>query len=168
MSLTDAIREAYADPTVDDNPLATLELDHPTFDQPVRIIANALEDMTLGLENGQQLLFQACPVSVVLDGVDDDGPTSGQIVISNVSGKLQPYLKEAVKAGVALTIKFRGYTMGNLLAPGEVRGGLLLSNVSLNVATATGTLEPATKADRQAFPRVIYSLDSYPALHGQG
>ncbi len=167
MSLTDAIREAYADPTVDDDPLATLELDHPTFDQPIRIIANALEDMTLGIEGGQQVLFQACPVSLVLEGVDDDGPTSGQITISNVSGKLQPYLKEAVKAGYPLEVTFRGYTVANLAAPGEVRGGLLLSNVMLNVATATGTLEPASKADRQAFPRVIYSLEQYPALHGR-
>jgi hypothetical protein len=168
MSLTDAIREAYADPTVDDDILATLTMDHPIFDQPVRIIANADNDMTLPLENGQQGLFQACPVTVILEGVDDDGPTSGQVTISNVSGKLQPYLKEAVKAGYPLTVTFRGYTMSNLSAPGEVRGGLLLSNVALNVATATGTLEPASKADRQAFPRVIYSLDSYPALHGQG
>jgi hypothetical protein len=167
MSLTQAIKEAYADPEVDDDIIDTLEMDHPTFDEPVRIVANALEDMTLPLGNGQgSALFKAVGVSLTLQGFDDDGPTTGQLRIDNISKILQPYLREAVKAGQPLTLLYRGYTTADLSEPGEIRGGLLLSRVSLTVTMATGTLEPATKADRQAFPRVTYSLAKYQALHG--
>ena len=167
MSLNDAIREAYADPTLDDDIIETLELDHSTFDQPIRIVANADEDMLLPLENGRGIVkFTACGVRLTLQGFDDDGPTSGRLEINNVSKLLQPHLKAAVRAGQSLLIVFRGYTTGNLSAPGEVRGGYLLSRVSLGVTAAVGTLEPATKADRQAFPRLTYSVSKYPALHG--
>jgi hypothetical protein len=167
MSLTDAVREAYADPDVDDDILDTLEMDHPTFATPVRIIANADSDMELPLENSQGMaLFQACPVSIQLTGFDDDGPTQGQVRIDNVSGMLEPYLREAVKAGKPLTVIYRGYVMSDLTKPGELRGGMLLSRVSLSPTSAIGTLEPATKADRMAFPRITYSLAKYRALHG--
>lgn len=166
MSLSDAIKEAYADPSVDDVIIDTLELDHPTFATPVRIVANVENDMTLALENGRgNVLFQACGVSIQLQGFDDDGPTQGQLRIDNVSNLLVPYLKDAVKAGSPLTVVYRGYTSSDLSGPGEVRGGLLLSRVSLNPTSATGTLEPASKADRQAFPRLTYALGKYPALH---
>jgi hypothetical protein len=167
MSLTQAIQEAYADPEIDDDILDTLELDHPSFETPIRIIANAESDMDLPLEEGRGIvLFQACGVKVTLQGYDDDGPTSGQLLIENVSKKLVPYLKAAVQAGSAMTVTYRGYTTSDLSTPGEVRGGMLLSRVSLSPTTATGTLEPATKADRQAFPRLTYSLAKYHALHG--
>jgi Domain of unknown function (DUF1833) len=167
MSLTQAIQEAYADPEVDDDIIDTLELNHPSFETPVRIVANADSDMNLPLEGGRGIvLFQALPVSLVLQGFDDDGPTSGQLSIDNVSKKLQPYLKEAVKAGHPMQVVYRGYTTADLTQPGEVRGGMLLSRVSLGPTSATGTLEPASKADRQAFPRVTYSLAKYKALHG--
>ena len=115
---------------------------------------------------GAALSIHACGVRLTLQGFDDDGPTSGRLEINNVSKLLQPHLKAAVRAGQSLLIVFRGYTNGNLSAPGEVRGGYLLSRVSLGVTGAVGTLEPATKADRQAFPRLTYSVSKYPALHG--
>jgi hypothetical protein len=167
MSLTQAIQEAYADPEVDDDVFDTLELDHPTFATPIRIVANAENDMTLPLEGGRgNVLFQACGVSIGLLGFDDDGPTTGELRIDNVSRKLQPYLKQAVQAGHSMTVTYRGYVTSDLSQPGEVRGGMLLSKVSLGPTTATGTLEAATKADQQAFPRLTYSLAQYKALHG--
>src|SRR5687767_13675088 len=108
MSLTQAIQEAYADPEVDDDIIDTLELDHPSFATPVRIVANADSDMNLPLEGARGIvLFQALPVSLVLQGFDDDGPTSGQLSIDNVSKKLQPYLKDAVKAGHPMQVIYR-------------------------------------------------------------
>ena len=145
-----------------------MELDHPTFETPVRILANGESDMTLPIEGGTQVLFQACGVAITLQGYDDDGPTTGQVLIDNVSKLLQPYLKDAVQAGLPITVKYRGYTRSDLSAPGEIRGGMLLSRVSLGPTSATGTLEMATKADRQAFPRLTYDLAKYKALHGNG
>lgn len=168
MSLSDAIKEAYADPEVTDDIIETLELDHPTFDTPVRIVANTATDQVLQLESGATATFVACPVAIQLDGFDDDGPTSAQVRIDNVSGLLHPYLKDAIQAGHPLTVVYRAWTTAEMSRPGEVRGGLVLSRVSLSPTTAMGTLEPASKADRQAFPRMTYSLADYQALHGLG
>ena len=168
MSLTRAIEEAYADPDLDDDILDTLELGHPTFETPVRILANGDADMYLNIEGGLRVLFQACAVRISLNGFDDDGPTTGQLQIDNVSKLLQPYLKAAVQAGDPITVKYRAYTRSDLSAPGEIRGGMMLSRVSLAPTSATGTLEMQTKADRQAFPRLTYDLAKYKALHGNG
>lgn len=167
MSLTEAIKEAYADPDIDAVILDTLELDHVSFETPVRIFANGEEDIMLPLINGgPPVLFQACGVTITLSGFDDDGATSGSVRMDNVSGLLHPYLREAVKAGNALKVTYRAYVEGKLTEPGEVRGGMILSKVSLTATTATGTLEHASKHERQAFPRLTYNLASYRALHG--
>jgi len=166
MSLTDAIKEAYADPEVGEDIIDTLELDHPSFAEPIRIAANADADVWLSPSaEAAAVLFTAMGVSVTVQGFDDDGPTTGQVQIDNVSSKLVPYLQAAVQAGSPITVTYRAYIAGQL-APGEVRGGMFLSRVSLSATTATGTLESSSKADRQAFPRLTYSLDKYKALHG--
>ncbi|MFC4172631.1 DUF1833 family protein [Microvirga sp. GCM10011540] len=161
MSLTDAIKEAYADPDLADVVIDTLELDHPAFAEPIRIVPNADSDMTLGGH-----LHQALGMSISLQGFDDDGPTTGVVSIENVSSMLVPYLRDAVQAGSPITVTYRAYLASNLSAPGEVRGGMFLSKVSLSATTATGTLEASSKHDRQAFPRLVYSLSTYKALHG--
>lgn len=166
MALTAAIREAYADPEVGDDILHTLELDHVSFTAPVRIIANHENDVILPLDGGGASLFVSCPVSVTLQGFDDDGPTQGMLRIDNVSKILQPGLKSAVQAGHALQLVYRGYTMSDTSTPGEVRRGMYIQRVSLFATYATGTIEAATKADRQAFPLITYDVAKYKALHG--
>jgi hypothetical protein len=161
MSLTDAMKEAYAEPDLEDVIIDTLELDHPAFEQPIRIVPNADADMTLGGH-----LHQALGMSITLSGFDDDGQTTGQIRIENVSSMLVPYLYAAVQAGTPIEVTYRAYLQSNLNTPGEVRGGLFLSKVSLNATSATGTLEAQSKHDTQAFPRLTYSLSKYKALHG--
>lgn len=167
MSLTDAVKEAYADPEIDDDIIDALELDHVSFPEPIRIVPNADEDMMLPVEaGGPKFTHQALGMKITLTGFDDDGQTQGQVTIENVSGKLQPYLQEAVKAGSPITVTYRAYVASDLSRPGEVRGGMFLSRVALNATTATGTLEAQSRHDTQAFPRLTYSADKYKALHG--
>lgn len=167
MSLTEAMQEAYADPEVGDDIIDTLQLDHPAFDEPVRIAANVDEDLMLRPAAGQgRVLFRAMGMSITDIGFDDDGATTGQIRIENVSSLLRPHLEAAVQAGSSITVIYRAYRVSDLDVPGEVRGGMFLSKVSLSATAATGTLEVQSKHDRQAFPRLIYSQDKYRALHG--
>lgn len=166
MSVTDAMREAYADPDAGDDIAHTLELDHASFPEPVRVIANAFDDMSFPLApGGNPVLFKACPVSITLQGVDDDGPTQGLLRIDNVSQILSPGLEAAVDAGVALTLIYRGYLMSDPFAPGDERRGMFVQRVSLFATYATGTIEAATKADRQAFPLPTYDIANYQSLH---
>ena len=68
-------------------------LDHITFAQPIRIVANAADDMILA-----GLAYKAIPVSITLPGFSEDGPNPARISIDNVSQLLVSYLQEAVNA----------------------------------------------------------------------
>lgn len=161
MSLTDAIKEAYAEPDVGRKVYDTLQMDHPAFATPVRVVCNVDSDMTLG---GQ--LHTAMGVTLKLTGFDDDGEVQGMLEIDNVSDLLRPYLEDAVLAGVKISVTYRGYLDLDLTTAAEIRAGFYLSKVTLTATTASGTLEGVSKHDIQAFPRLVYDADHYPALHG--
>ena len=167
MSLTQAAREAYADPEIGDDIVHTLEMDHVSFEAPVRIIANSDEDLQLNLGEGKGFAnFVACPMTLVLQGYDDDGPSQALLRIDNVSQILQPGLKAAVQAGSPLSLTNRGYIFRSLGQPADIRRGMQITRVSLFATYATGVVEPLGKADRQAFPRITYDVAKYKALHG--
>jgi Domain of unknown function (DUF1833). len=161
------MREAYASPAADEVIIHTLELDHATLDQPIRIACNVADDIGLPLErDGAIVHFVAMGVKVTPPSFDDDGPGSAQVQIDNVSGMLAPIVQAAVQSGSAFAVTYRAYTSADLLGPGETYSGLLLKRVSLTATMASGTLEMA-EMETQAFPRLTYSIADYPALHGQ-
>lgn len=162
MTLTEAMKEAYADPDLATVIHDTIEMNHPSFaDGPLHFVCNVENDMVLG-----GVLHKRVGVTLTLTGFDDDGETQGQLTLDNVSGQLVGPLREAVKAGFPIQVVYRAYTDQNVVTPGEVRAGLILSKVSLNATSATGTLEPSSKHDTQAFPRLTYDPERYKALHG--
>lgn len=162
MSLSEAIKEAYADPDIDTVVYDTIEMNHVSFaDGPLHFVANVEEDMVLG-----GILHRAVGCQIILTGFDEDGETSGQLVVDNISGELVEPLREAVKAGHPIEITYRAYTQSNRTVAGEVRTGLILAKVSLSATSASGTLEPASKHDQMAFPRATYDPEHFRALHG--
>lgn len=161
MSLTEAMKEAYADPNIDTVVFHTIMLNHPAWDAPQYFVANVEENMTLG-----GILHHAVGAQIILTGFDDDGEVSGQLVVDNIAGQLVQPLRDAVKAGFPITVEYRAYTASNMTTAGEIRTGLILSKVSLSATSASGTLEPASKHDSQAFPRRTYDPQYFKALHG--
>lgn len=162
MSLTAAMEEAYADPDIDTILYETFELNHPSFATgPLYFVCNIENDMVL-----MNVLHRAVGVQITLVGFDDDGETQGAITIDNISAHLVGPLREAVKAGHPLTVTYRAFTNASLVTPGEVRAGMILAKVSLSATSASGTLEPASKHDSQAFPRKTYDPVVFKALHG--
>lgn len=162
MSLTAAMEEAYADPDIDTILYDTFVLNHPSFvDGPKYFVANVEKDMVLG-----NVLHTAVGIRIQLTGFDDDGETDGQITIDNISAHLIEPLRAAVRAGSPITVTYKAYTDSSTVSPGETRAGMILSKVSLNATSATGTLEPASKHDSQAFPRLVYDPTIFKALYG--
>lgn len=161
MSLSEAIKEAYADPDIDTVVYHTIKLNHLAWEGPEYFVANVEEDMTLG-----GISHHAVGCRIILTGFDDDGEISGELVVDNISGRLIQPLREAVLAGSPITVEYRAYTESNKTTAGEIRTGLILSKVSLSATSASGTLEPASKHDTQAFPRRTYDPTFFKALHG--
>ncbi len=164
MTMTDTMAEAYAAWKPDVDIVETLEMDHPAFAEPVRIVTGVSDDLTLYVPGIGDTLFRACAVDITLPGETEDGPTQAKVRVDNVSGMLRGYLKDAVQAGEAIKVTYRSYILGEV-QPGEVIDGMELWSVSLSATSAEGTLK-FRELELQAFPLATYDQQYYPALQG--
>jgi len=164
MSLSEALVEAYANAPADEIVIETLEIDHPTFDAPIRIATGIEEDIDLPLaENGQEVTHKALQVIVIPPGVTEDGPTPMRVRIDNISLFLLPHLRDALQGTAPLSVVYRAYTTSDLSKPGEVIGGLQLRSVTMTAAWVEGTVG-FREIERQAFPLRTYDEEFYPTL----
>lgn len=162
--LTEAMTEAYAANSANYRIYETMELNHVTFDEPIRVIVGVDEDMMLPLTpGGTPVLFKATAFRIILPGSTEDGPTQARAEIDNVSGELNQYLEDAVATDQPVTAIYRGYTTADLTRPGDTITGLELWDVDLSPMTATGTLR-FKELELQAFPLPIYDEEYYEAL----
>lgn len=175
--LTALMEEAYAAAPADVGLIHMLSLHHATFeDGPIHVCMGVEADITVTLETGATVTMTADPASdsqnrvLAFDftppGYSDDGPTSARLGLDNVSGKLMPHLKAAVGAGTAIAVIYRAYREDDLSEPGEVIEGMRLKSVELSPTRAEGDLT-FEDTSTQAFPRVTYGIDEYPALWNQ-
>ncbi|MGV6872559.1 DUF1833 family protein [Pseudochelatococcus sp. B33] len=164
MSLTVAMQEAYASTPREHVIYETIELDHPAFATPVRVVTGTDEDMTLPLGGEQgSATFTAMDISVTPPGFSEDGPGQAKLRIDNVSGLLLPYLRDAIQSSQPISITFRAYTTADLTQPGDIISDLELREVTLTATAAEGTLS-FREIETQAFPLRTYDLEFYPAL----
>ncbi|WP_230531124.1 DUF1833 family protein [Microvirga roseola] len=166
--LTAAMEEAYASAPSNVVILHTLELNHASFSSPIRIVTGdegltAGELVALTLETGQTRNFTAMAFDVIPPGYDDDGPIPGRIRIDGVSGMLIPYLEDAAVSAGSISVTYRGYRSDARFEPGDVISGLKRKRVEVT-ATSVESEVGFDEVGQQAFPRVTYDIDSYPAL----
>lgn len=169
--LTQAMQEAYAAVLSSVVILHTLELSHPAFSQPIRIVTGddglaASELVPLTLETGATVDFTALAFDVTPPGFDDKGPTPGRISVDLVSGELMEPLESAAVSSGVIEVTYRAWRSDQRGTPGDVIKGLKLRRVALNETAAAGDIG-FDEVGRQAFPRVTYSIDLYPALFNQ-
>lgn len=162
MTMSNAMEEAYAAVKADDEIYETIEMGHPSFAEPVRIVTGVYDDKTFFVPGVGNKLFQACSVDFTLPGENEDGPTQASVTIDGVSGMLRGYLKDAVQAGEAIMVTFRSY-LGSEVNPGDVIDDLELWAVTLTATSANGTLK-FREMELQTFPLATYDTQYYPAL----
>lgn len=164
MSLTEAMEEAYAANPHGESVIETVELNHPTFDEPVRVASGVDDDITLPLElGGEPVLFKAIGFSAVLPGASEDEPTPMKLRVNDANGVLTPYLKAAVGSTWPIEVTYRAYTTTELTRPGDVIGRLFLSDVDQDASGAEGALT-FQEIELQAFPLATYDQTYYPML----
>ena len=106
--MTPAEKEAYANADDTRVMLYTLELNHPAFTQPLRIVADN-DPLTAEIETGDTVEFTPFFFSIKRPPINEEPDPSLQITVDNVSGFMTPYLDQASRSGDSIHVIFRPY-----------------------------------------------------------
>ena len=177
---SDAIAEAYASAPLDDVPLSTLELRHPSLVKPIRIVADLGEilddndgDIIFGhklkleadaaMNPGEVVEFIACGFGFNLPDQQEGQLPSVQVTVDNVAYLITPQLDDLIGIRAALEITYREYLASDPDTPQFILNGLTMTNIGSNLTQLTGTASFADLVNRN-FPGKVYRPMEYPGL----
>lgn len=177
VDFTDAIREAYASSDVDDVILHTLEFNHSTFAEPVRVVndfGSLLEAATeyggldiyghqLSIEDGSTVNFVGLSFDLELPEQTERSLPELQIKLENAQRELSQYLDSAVEEAEPITVIYREYLLS---APTVIQ--FSLSNMTINSVASTVRSVTMTAVFKdlhnRAFPNQVYRPSEFPGL----
>ncbi|MCP2080759.1 UNVERIFIED_ORG: hypothetical protein J2W74_001945 [Methylorubrum zatmanii] len=180
MTLSAALREAYASGDDEGVIVETLEVDHASLDAAILMIRNV--DGQLGepgetvnlplVEGGPRVPHLLCAFEVIGPGADSDGPTEGKIRMDNVSDLFHELLKGAIgyDQAIRVTIRFYRVLPGRLDAvtgpDDDSFTGLEMTAVELSADSAEGTIAwpDGRQQNVPSGPDAFFDRTSYPAL----
>ena len=164
--MTPAEQEAYANADDTRVMLYTLELNHPGFTEPLRIVADN-DPLTAEIETGESVLFTPFFFSLKRPPISEEPDPSLQITVDNVSGFMTPYLDIASRTGDSIHVIFRPY----LIEEGEQGDTVTrLSHIKLAIRNASATMTSVTLTAAHInpanlpFPKENYTSDRFPGL----
>lgn len=163
--MTPAEKEAYANADDTRVMLYTLELNHPGFTQPLRIVADN-DPLSAEIETGETVLFTPFFFSIKRPPINEEPDPSLQITVDNVSGFMTPYLDLASRSGDSIHVIFRPY----LIEEGSIDSITRLSDIKLSIRNASATMTSVTLTAAHInpanlpFPKEIYTSDRFPGL----
>jgi len=169
-ALSAAIAEAYASAPVDQVILHTVELHHPVFTVPVRVVRDrasldARLEATAPLDAGAVVTF--IPYAFDLTPPDQTSSGSPQCVleIDNVSREILVQVRAAIREAAPVLVIYRAYLDGAALDGPENDPPLVmelqqLSATPLRIRGVAGFPDLLGKA----FPRLSYDLAKFPGL----
>lgn len=179
MSLSEAVKEAYASNPIDDIVYDTIEIHHPTFidefgeRMAVRVVrseAGYQDPIEFRLEDdapvnpGEFVTFQPIPLSMTAPGFQEDSVPTLQLAISNVSREITKYLEMAIQQTDPITIIYRVY-LDSDRSESQINPPITmsLSAATAGVMQVTGT---ATLSDvhNWPFPFPQYTPERFPGL----
>lgn len=164
----DELREYYFSAPADAGALTTIELRHPSFTEPVRLV-NDMADLVATLEDdapanaGETVTFMACQFEATKPESAEQGLPSFSLAIQNVTRQLDPYQDQALAVAAPIDMSIREYMVDDTSAPQQVIHGL-------NAKTSTsGILRVTVQAGfedllNKSFPFKLYRTSEYPTL----
>lgn len=162
--MTPAEKEAYANADDTRITLYTLELNHPGFTQPLRIVADN-DPLTADLEDGEETLFTPFWFRLKRPPINEEPDPSVSITVDNVSGFMTPYLDIASRSGESIRLIFRPYLVdqGDDSITLLSTLSLVIRNASASMASVTLTAAHVNPANLP-FPSENYTIDRFPGL----
>lgn len=166
VSVSEALQEAYASAHAVE--LHTLEVRHPGFTQPIRLVqSHRNHTMTLEadapLDAATAVEFIGTSFTVEMPTVDENGQMRMRLVIDNVTGEIEDDLGAAVQLPQLAEITYRCFLDLDTSAPQlpllhmevfEVSAG----DMTIDVVVGFGSFSNV------AFPREDYTRQRFPGL----
>ena len=148
--LETAIAEAYASAPAEENVLFTLELNHPAWTEPVRVVHWPCESAEVGEQSfcleagaprnaGEYVPFIHCGFTFKLPNQSKRAAGEFTVVLENANKQLMPYLEEARRDRRPIEIIYREFLASEPQEPGLVYDNLYLRSVKCSGSKAEGT-----------------------------
>ncbi len=168
---TEAWEEAQA---VNSEPTyVTLEVQHPAFDQPLRIVGEVTEDVVLTLEpgaipnGGEAVTFSAIPFRAERPEVGEGQVPQCTIVIDNVARELLPHLQAAAVYRADMIVILREWLVSDPSAPCFGPAQFIVRSVKVFGASVTAVASLDNLGNKK-FPTRNYTLAQFPGLSPNG
>ena len=169
-ALTEALREAYASAPTDAVILHTLEIWHPAFSVPIRVVNDAAPldarlEATAPRDAGAVVTFAAFAFEVTPPEQTPSGVPVLGLALDNVSSEITAQLELAAASRERVRVIYRAFLADAALDGPETDPPmeLTLTSASANLFRVTGQAGFPDLLNRR-FPKLEYDLDSYPGL----
>jgi len=169
-TLSAALTEAYASAPVGQVIHRTLELWHPAFTVPIRVVrdyapVDARIEAGAARDPGAVVTFVAYAFDVVPPDQISSGVPQCVIEIDNVSREILAQIDLAMAGSDKITVIYRAYLSDALLTGPENDPPLEMTLVSLSAtALRIRAVVGFTNLMNLAFPKLDYTTDAFPGL----
>lgn len=168
-TLKEAIKEAYASAPTDEVILFTIEMRHPAFTVPLRVVRD-YRSWTVTLEEsapenaGEKVEYLPYAFDLELPEVDETGKPEIVITIDNVGRDIMNYLEAAVRTPYKIEVTYRIYLNSDTTGPqNDPPMTMVINNIEADVYRITARAG-FTDLSKAAFPRKTYTLEQFPSL----
>lgn len=161
-ALTEVIKEAYTLCPQGEVELHTLELSHPSVEQPIYVVQDR-KDWDLKLENGETKTFVSCPFRFALPPVGDNGVQELSASIDNVDERVTDFLEAVKGSGTPVKMVYRNYLASDPETPQRIPLELALTDISVNDIEASGKASFANLMNK-SFLTEYYNRERFPGL----
>lgn len=169
-ALSEAIKEAYASADTSVVVINTLELRHPAFTAPIRVVADYIPitarlEAAAPLNGGEMVEFQPFAFEFTLPEVMEKGVPEMGIRIDNVSREIMRNIELAIPQPDKLEVTYRAF-LSNDLSFGPHNDPPLHLTITSIEADAIAINAKATIADfvNKKFPSEEYDERKFPGL----
>lgn len=168
-TLSEAIKEAYASAPSNLIIYHTLEIRHPSFTQPIRIVRDIV-DLVATLEAdapanpGETVTFVRYAFDFIKPEVNSNGVPQMQITIDNVDRIIGASIEGALGSTDLVEVTYREYISTDLTGPqNDPPITLQVMAVTVDMFKVTATCGFPDLMNRK-FPTVEYTSETFPGL----
>lgn len=168
-SMSEALAEAYACAPRGVVIYHTLEIWHPSFSAPIRIVRDDV-DLTAYLESdaahnpGEEVTFVRYAFDFQKPEVSSTGIPTMAITIDNVSRLIAASIESALGTTDVVTVTYREYLSSDLTGPqNDPPTTLSITDITVDAFRITATCGYPDLMNRK-FPTLEYNADDFPGL----